>query len=85
MTSNGNVSNMIRLLALLTCAVWLGFVAWSSYAGWPALPLDVNASDPAVERLYRHAMRAYALNTLLLGVAPLLFVYATSKLVRRLA
>jgi hypothetical protein len=83
MTTNGRISNMIMLVALLACAAWLGFVGWHTYAEWPAIPLDVNASDPAVERLYRHAMRQHALNALLLGAAPLLLVYALSKVVRR--
>lgn len=83
MPSNSRSANLIWLLAMLVCAAWLGFVVWRAYAGWPALPLDVNARDPEVLNVYSRAVRQYALNAILIGFAPLLLVYAVAKLVRR--
>jgi hypothetical protein len=82
-STNTKSANLISLLAMLVCAAWLGLVIWRAFAGWPALPLDVNAGDPTVVAVYKRAVHQHALNAILIGFAPLLLVYAVAKLARR--
>jgi hypothetical protein len=83
MTTIDKSAKLIWPLAILVCTAWLGFVVWRASTGWPTLPLDVNASDPAVVDVYQSAVRQHALNVILIGFAPLLLVYAVAKLARR--
>lgn len=65
---------LLSLLAILLALAWPAVVAFVAWRGWPHLPLDVSASDPATVAAYRGAVLRHA------GVAAAVALVPTAAL-----
>lgn len=70
-------------LWLVASAAWIAAVAFIAARGWPHLPLDVSATDPATRAAYDRAVTAFALRHALTALLPPLVLLAVGWLVRR--
>ncbi|HWB45989.1 MAG TPA: hypothetical protein VG900_11160 [Hyphomicrobiaceae bacterium] len=71
-------------LWLLASLVWVAAVAVVAARGWPHIPLDVSAGDPATRAAYDRAVRAYALRHALAALLPPLALLLAGWLAARL-
>lgn len=61
----------LKIAALLSLA-WAVAVGYRGYLGWPHLPLDISATDPATRAAFDAAVHRHLLNHALIAVLPVL-------------
>ena len=71
-------------LWLAASTAWIAVVAVVAARGWPHLPLDVSAADPATRAAYNQAVTAFLLRHALIAVLPPLGLLAIGWLGRRI-
>lgn len=73
----------VRGMMLLTSVVWIGVVAHLARLGWPHIPLDVSATDPATVQAHDAAVLRHVLLYGAIALAPIsalgLFNFLFSK------
>lgn len=63
--------SLLQIYLPLLALVWLLFVAWRTWLGWPALPLDLDAGDPATQAAFAGAQTRHLALAALWALAPL--------------
>lgn len=71
-----------RVWAAMT-VLWLIFVAWRTYSGWPAIPLDMGGADPSTDAAYQAAQLGHVARALGLAIGVPALVYLFSRLIMR--
>lgn len=59
-------------IAALLSLAWAVVVGYRGYLGWPHLPLDVSATDPATRAAFEAAVQRHLLIHALIAVLPVL-------------
>jgi hypothetical protein len=57
-------------LWLVASVGWIAAVTIAAARGWPHMPLDVSAGDPATRAAYGRAVTAFALHHALIALLP---------------
>jgi hypothetical protein len=68
---------------LVASLIWIAAVALIAARGWPHMPLDVSAGDPATRAAYDRAVTAFALRQALAALLPPLVLLVIGGLVCR--
>lgn len=75
---------MTLRIAVWTLAVaWLAGAAYLCWAGWPTIPLDVAAKDPAFQAAYQRAINQHVLRYALTGLLPAAILLLVSRFFSR--
>lgn len=71
-------------LWLLLSAGWIGFIALRCLRGWPRIPLDVSATDPATRAAFDRAVMLHVVQCGIVGLLPPLALLVLGWLMARL-
>ena len=83
-TLNASARGLSRLITAAGL-VWLVFIGWRTYAGWPVVPLDININDPGVSAAHQAALFAHVLHAVEFAVLGIGIAAGLVWLVRRRA
>lgn len=61
---------VVSLLLAVAAVAWIGAVAYLAWRGWPYIPLDVSAKDPATLAAHRDAVLRHAAVSAALALLP---------------
>lgn len=67
-------------LWLIASALWLAFIAWRAWTGWPSVPLDMSAGDAETRVALDAAVSRHLGNAALLGLGVPAATYALLRL-----
>lgn len=66
---------------LIGTIAWAAMIAWQAWSRWPALPLDMSASDPDIQAAYDVAIGNHVVRALILGAAGPGLLYGLIRLI----
>ena len=77
------LGRVISIIIAVACIGWMLIAAYLCWLGWPYIPLDVSAVDPATISAHRSAVMAHVLKYAFSGLWPTAIVLIVRWLMAR--
>ena len=74
---------MLQWLAGLVGFGWIAAVAYVAWRGWPHVPLDISATDPATQAAHRAAVVRHAMTSAATALVPAALLIVLARLIGR--